>query len=165
VIGGDLIAFYALALLSIASAVMVVEARDIFRAALFLALLFASVGGIYILLTAEFIAAVQVLIYGGAVVVIILFAIVLTRRELEMSHSSTGGLAVRALLTIGLIAALIQPLLDTPWPLRLAELPEPNTYSVGYSLFTDYVIPFEIVSVALLAALIGALYISRREVA
>ncbi|MFV2040559.1 MAG: NADH-quinone oxidoreductase subunit J, partial [Candidatus Hydrothermarchaeales archaeon] len=79
-VAADLIVFFIIALVSIFAAVMVMEAEDIFHAALFLALLFAVIAGVYILLLAEFIAAIQLLVYGGAVVVLILFAIVLTNR-------------------------------------------------------------------------------------
>jgi NADH-quinone oxidoreductase subunit J len=163
-VAGDLIAFFVFALLSIVSSVMVMEARDVFHAALFLALLFASIAGVYILLTAEFIAAIQILVYGGAVVVLILFAIVLTKREGEMGEISVSHLIIRVVAITVFVVLLLQPLLKVPWPERLIEFSEPNTYAVGFSLFTDYVIPFEIVSLALLAALIGAVYLAKREV-
>jgi NADH-quinone oxidoreductase subunit J len=161
---GDLIAFFVFAILSIFASVMVMEARDIFHAALFLALTFASVAGIFILLTAEFLAAIQILIYAGAVVVLIIFAIVLTKKEGELKEISVKHLILRTVLVIGFVLIMLQPLLKTPWPAEMIEFSNPNTYSVGFSLFTDYVIPFEIVSLALLAALIGAIYLSKREV-
>ncbi len=161
---GDLVAFFVFALISIVASVMVMEAEEIFHAALFLALLFASIGGIYILLTAEFIAAVQILIYGGAVVVLILFAIVLTKRERAGTDTSLKNLVLRIAAIAGLVLVLLQPLISTPWPVRMIEFAGQNTYNVGFSLFTDYVIPFEVVSLALLAALIGAVYLSKREV-
>ncbi len=161
---GDVIAFFVFSIICIFASVMVMEARKVFHAALYLALLFAAIAGIYILLTAEFIAAIQVLIYAGAVVVLILFAIVLTRHQKDKTEISMKGLMLRIALVVGFIIILLQPLLKTPWPADLIQFPSLNTYSIGYSLFTDYVIPFEVVSLALLAALIGAVYISRREV-
>ena len=161
---GDLIAFFVLALLSITASVMVMEARDVFHAALFLALVFASVAGVFILLTAEFIAAIQILVYAGAVVVLIIFAIVLTKREPSAETTEAKNLVLKGAAVIGLIALLLQPLINTPWPSALTELSGSNTYSIGFSLFTDYVIPFEIISLALLAALIGAVYLAKREV-
>jgi NADH-quinone oxidoreductase subunit J len=163
-ISGDLIVFFIMALISIFAAVMVMELPDIFQAALFLALLFAAIGGIYILLTAEFIAAIQILVYGGAVLILILFAIVLTKRSSLIEEIPKRTLVINLIATAGLILLLIQPLLKIPWPVELIEYSQPNTYSVGFSLFTDYVIPFEVVSLALLAALIGAIYLSKREV-
>jgi NADH-quinone oxidoreductase subunit J len=162
-VAGDLIAFYILGLISIAASVMVMEAKNIFRAALFLALLFAAVGGIYILLTAEFIAAVQVLIYAGAVVVLILFAIVLTNKEGPLGEISVKHLLIRTAAIIIFVLLIIQPLLQSQWPMEMVEFSGKNTYNIGFSLFTDYVIPFEVVSLALLAALIGAIYLSKRE--
>jgi NADH-quinone oxidoreductase subunit J len=163
-VAADVIAFFVFALLSITASVMVMEAKDIFHAALFLGLLFASVAGIYILLTAEFIAAIQILVYAGAVVVLILFAIVLTKRDNAEEEISVKNLILKTTIIIGFVLLLIQPILRIPWPNKMVEYSKPNTYSVGFSLFTDYVIPFEIVSLALLAALIGALYLARREV-
>lgn len=161
---GDIIAFYVLAFLAIAASIMVMEAQDIFHGALYLALVFASVAGLFILLTAEFLAAIQILVYAGAVLVLILFAIVFTRRDRKGEEVSRGHMIAGVLLVAGLVALLLQPLLRVPWPASLIEPSGPNTYSVGLSLFTDYVIPFEIVSLALLAALIGAVYLSKREV-
>jgi NADH-quinone oxidoreductase subunit J len=163
-VAADLIVFFILALISIFASVMVMEARDIFHAALFLALLFASISGVYILLTAEFIAAIQLLVYGGAIVVLILFAIVLTKRGAEIEEASVKNLVTRTAVIVGFVLILIQPLLKVPWPENLIESTSPNTYAVGFSLFTDYVIPFEVVSLALLSALIGAVYLSKREV-
>jgi len=160
---GDIIVFFVLATIAIFSAVMVMESQEIFHAALFLALLFVSIGGVYILLTAEFIAAMQILVYAGAVVVLILFAIVLTRRDSSDIKLSTKHLMFRTFIGFTFIVLLIYPILEVPWPNNLVEYPNPNTYTVGFSLFTEYVIPFEIVSIALLSALIGAIYLSKRE--
>lgn len=161
----DLIVFFILALIAIFASVMVMEAADIFHAALFLALLFASIAGVYILLTAEFIAAIQLLVYGGAIVVLILFAIVLTKRGAEFEEASVKNLISRTAVIMAFVLILIQPILKVPWPENLIESSGSNTYAVGFSLFTDYVIPFEVVSLALLSALIGAIYLSKREVA
>jgi NADH-quinone oxidoreductase subunit J len=163
-VAADLIVFFILALTSIFASVMVMEARDIFHAALFLALLFASISGVYILLTAEFIAAIQLLVYGGAIVVLILFAIVLTKRGTDIEEPSVKNLISRTAIIVVFVLILIQPLLKVPWPENLIESSGSNTYAVGFSLFTDYVIPFEVVSLALLSALIGAVYLSKREV-
>lgn len=164
-VAADLIVFFMLALVSIFASVMVMEAEDIFHAALFLALLFAAVAGVYVLLLAEFIAAIQLLIYGGAIVVLILFAIVLTNRAGKVEEQSLKNLLLRTAAIIGFVALLVQPIIQTPWPNEMIKTTGKNTYNVGYSLFTDYVIPFEVVSLALLAALIGAIYLSKREVA
>ncbi len=164
-VAADLIVFFILAIVSIFASVMVMESADIFHAALFLALLFASISGVYILLTAEFIAAIQLLVYGGAIVVLILFAIVLTKRGAEIEETSVKNLVTRTAVIIGFVLILIQPLLKVPWPEKLIESSGSNTYNVGFSLFTDYVIPFEVVSLALLSALIGAIYLAKREVA
>ncbi len=160
----DLIAFYIMAIIAVEAAVMVMEAKEVFHAALFLALLFVMIGGVYILLTAEFIAAIQVLVYAGAVIVLVLFAIVLTKRAIGRDERPDKSWPVRVFIILLFVAALIHPIVITPWPKQMLPFPMLNTYSVGYSLFTDYVIPFEIISIALLAALIGAIYLSKREV-
>lgn len=161
---GDVIVFMILSIITIVSSVLVMEVRDIFRAALLLALTFASLAGIFILLTAEFLAAIQLLVYAGAVVVLILFAIVLTRREKDLMETNVKNNALRTGLILLLVVLILQPIVSVPWPSKLIEFGQKNTYQIGFSLFTDYVIPFEIVSLALLAALIGAIYISKREV-
>ncbi|MDQ3554219.1 MAG: NADH-quinone oxidoreductase subunit J [Chloroflexota bacterium] len=159
----DLI-FLLLAGLMLGAALMVVMGKDIIRAGLFLMLSFGALAGIYVLLGAPIVAAAQVLIYIGAIGVLILFAIMLTQTKagparLVFHHQAwVGGLAA---IVLGLM--LIFVVISTDWP-NVSEAPaEASTTTVATLLFTDYVFAFEIVGVLLLAAVIGGIFLAKRE--
>jgi len=160
----DLIVFIIIALISIVSSIMVVETEEIFHSALYLALMFVSVAGIFLLLGAEFLAAIQVLIYAGAVVILVLFAIMLTKRDAPLKNEAPlHGRIPKLGIVAAFIFLLAVPLLSVSWPSVYNTI---HTYSVaqlGIALFSDYVIPFEVVSVALLAALIGGIFLAKEE--
>ena len=162
----DLVAFVMLGGVTLLSALGVVFLRNLFHNALFLAACLVSVGGIFLLLGAEFVFAIQLLIYAGAVVVLILFAVMLTqgiRREeprapilerllaLAVAAGTAGGLAF-----VGVFSGLPQ----SPTP---PVAPEQATAALADSLLTQYVVPFEIVSVLLLVAMVGAILIAKPE--
>jgi NADH:ubiquinone oxidoreductase subunit 6 (subunit J) len=142
---------------------MVVLGRDIIRSGLWMILCFASLAGLYVMLGAALIAAAQVLIYIGAISVLVLFAIMITQSKagparLVFHHQAwAGALAaiVLALLTAGVLASTDWQALGVPAASGTADL--------ARLLFRDYVLPFEIVSVLLLAAVIGGIFIARRE--
>ncbi|MEE8471386.1 MAG: NADH-quinone oxidoreductase subunit J [Dehalococcoidia bacterium] len=159
------LAFWIIAVLLIGSATAVVLLRDIFRAALMLILCFFTVAGIYITLNADFLAAVQVLIYVGAIGILLLFAIMLTRNvRLGNPFSRNSGPAF--LVAFLILATVVAVIVTTDWPSianapQAVEMPlgEPTTSYIAEALFTregGFVLPFEIASVLLLAALIGA---------
>ncbi|UCD16341.1 MAG: NADH-quinone oxidoreductase subunit J [Candidatus Zixiibacteriota bacterium] len=156
--------FYLFSFVIIASAMCVVSLKNIFHSALFLILTLFAVAGIYILLHAEFLAVVQVLIYVGAVSVLIIFAIMLTSRlaskKIEQSNEQvTLGLFICVLFLLASVGSLTY----TAW--NTVDLPmiEHNILTIGKLLMTRYVLPFEVVSVVLLAALIGAVVLAREE--
>lgn len=156
--------FYLFAVLIVVSAILVVSMRNIFHCALYLIICLFLVAGIYVLLHAEFLAVVQVLIYVGAVAILMIFAIMLTSklagREALMSNEQTGiGFFLTAVLALGLILSFKNTFFRV-----VDSVPESgSTMRIGQLLMTDYVLPFELVSVVLLSALIGAILISRRE--
>lgn len=159
----DLI-FLLLAGMMLGAALMVVLGRDIIRAGLFLMLSFGALAGIYVLLGAPIVAAAQVLIYIGAIGVLILFAIMLTQTKagpskLIFHHQAwAGGLAAIVLAVI-----LTVVMLSTDWP-DVSEAPAAaSTTDVATLLFTDHVFAFEIVGVLLLAAVIGGIFLAKRE--
>jgi len=164
VIGLD-IAFWILAVVSVSAALAVVLLRDVFRAALFLMLCFLTVAGIYITLSADFLAGAQVLIYVGAIGVLIIFAIMLTRESQRGSPS--GRLRLPALL-IGLffLITMLFVVLNTDWHV-VAEIPtQPTTSAIADALFNKvdgFVLAFEIAAVLLLAAIIGAIVLVREK--
>ncbi len=157
------ISFFILAALAVAAALIVVLGRNIVHAALALVLTFCSVAGLYVLLDAEFLAAVQVLLYVGGITILLLFAIMLTSRI-------TGGgvrilneqVGVSLLVVGGLLLLIISVFWNTPFG-GGASPPVQTTPYIGRLLITTYLLPFEVVSILLLAALIGALILARKE--
>ena len=158
------VVFYILAGTIILSAIMVVTMKNIFHSALFLVLCFFSVAGIYVLLEAEFVAAVQVLIYVGAITVLMIFAIMLTSQIYSPSIKQSNEQVVPALLVIiTLLAATLITLAKTNWRVQTALVTEQSVTTIGKSLLTVYALPFEVVSVVLLVALVGAIVIAKKE--
>lgn len=145
----------------------VVLLSNIVYSAFLLGGVFLAVAGLYLLLNASFVAAAQVLVYVGAVNVLILFAIMLVNKK--ESLTSIPGLLVRRLLSgvvcSGLFILLIRVAFSTQWPLP-GPLPigEEATIRIGEHFFTDYLLPFELASVLLLMAMIGAIVLARRDV-
>src|SRR5712691_2296284 len=168
---GQAIAFYTLAAFILAFAVMVVSTKDTVHSVLFLVLDFLFVAALYVLLGAPFLAAIQVLVYAGGIVVLYLFVVMLVnlKRPPEAHqdpHRRTKfglGLAVAMLAELGLIGWYSSA---SPAPAFVAPLPMPvsgNTEEVGWLLYTSYLIPFEIASMLLLVAMIGAILLAKRE--
>ncbi len=156
--------FYLLAVIASVSAFRVVTARNVFHSALFLVLTLFSVAGIYILLGAEFLAGVQVLIYVGAITILIIFAVMLTHQISNKSIRQTNEQVFPAVLIVLIFFVMsIISLFLTFWPMATAEAGSDNIFRIGQLLMTTYVIPFEVISIVLLVALIGAIVISRRE--
>jgi NADH-quinone oxidoreductase subunit J len=158
------ITFAILAVVMTISAVRVVTAKNVVHCALHLVLVLAGVAGLYILLAAEFLAAVQVIVYIGAIVVLFLFGIMLTRaplgRDVTLDNDQRAIAALVAISVIGLLSALlVDGFGDKEIPLANVQ----RTEAVGLAIFQSYVIPFEVVSVLLLAALVGAVVLARRD--
>lgn len=160
----DDFAFLALAGLLLGGAVMVVFSRNIIRSGLFMILSFAGLAGIYALLGATLVAAAEVLVYIGAISVLILFAVMLTQSKsgparLVFHHQSwAAGIA-----SVVLMLLLIMTVLFTTWPLAAPAPIAQSARDVATTLFHDYVFAFEIISLLLLAAVIGGIYLARRE--
>jgi NADH-quinone oxidoreductase subunit J len=155
--------FYLLALVTIVAALGVVTVPNVVHAALFLILALLGVAGFYILLSSEFLALVQILIYAGAVATIVLFGLMLTRGR-ELPSVSAGAQWPLALVTAFVLAvALLTAVLDSEWPRTTGEVTVVAMQTLGNALFRDWLLPFEIASVILLVALIGAVVISRPE--
>ena len=162
---GQEVAFLILAVIGGLAGVLVVTTRNIVHAALYLVVALASVAGIYLLLAAPFVAFVQVFIYVGAIVVLILFGIMLTRspvgrRVLDNSVPARLG----ALVIGGGMFAMFTVFLSRAFSgARITNRAATATAALGTSIFKNYVLPFEAVSVLLLAALIGAIVLARRD--
>ncbi len=171
VLGADLwiaqnIGFYVIAALMVFGAVRVVTARNMVHAALWLVVVLAGVAAQFIILAAEFIAITQVLVYIGAIIVLFLFGIMLTRAPRGMSDDLDNAPFARAVsAVVGLVLAgvLGYALWDGFGDQELGEMAVQRTSDVSDSLFSAYLVPFEAVSVLLLAALIGAIVLARRD--
>jgi NADH-quinone oxidoreductase subunit J len=153
------VAFSFLAVMVIGGALGVVVTRNVAHAALFLLLSLASVGGVFILLVAEFLALVQILIYGGAITIVLLFALMLTRAEEFTNVRDNPQWAVAAVAALSIFGVLGGVILNNK--LDTQELAGPSLEELGTELFTNWVIPFEIASLVLLVALIGAIILAR----
>ncbi len=154
--------FIILAIITLGAGILTVTLRNVVHAALALVGTFFGVAGIYLLLEAEFLAVVQVLIYVGAISVLILFAIMLTRglmQSTQVSFNNQWGAAVIiALLLFGGMSLIA---ITAHWPIAPASITTDLVPNLGKLLVTTYVLPFEVVSALLLGALVGALMIAR----
>ncbi len=156
--------FAVLALVMVAAAFRLVTTKNVVRAALFLAIVLGGVAALFILLAAEFVAWVQVLVYIGAVVVLLLFGVMLTRapigREAELDNDQRWVAALVALFMLGALGAVLVDAFSDE-KIRFGRIQ--RSAEVGDSIFGTFVIPFEVVSVLLLAALVGAVALARRD--
>ena len=156
----SLLLFYIAGALTIGGALGVVGARNIVYAALALLVSLFGVAGIFLLSFAEFLAIIQVLIYGGAIIIVVLFALMLTRLQEfsgPMENPQWPLAAVSGLVLFGVIAVAI----TRSGAAAVTEPSGPSVQEIGLSLFTQWAIPFEVASVLLLVALVGAIVIAR----
>ena len=161
---GDL-AFYFIAATVIATAFWVVTARNLVHSAVALAGTLFGVAALYVVLYADFMAAVQVVIYVGGIMVLIIFGVMLTQRisDQVLVQTSMPNRLVAALVVLVLFIGLVAMVLNTPWQLAEGGEIESTVAVIGTSLLTKYLLHFEVASVLLLMALLGATYLSRRE--
>ncbi len=151
-------------LVTLGAAIAVVTNKNILHSAFYLVLSFVGVASIYVLLEAPFIAMVQVLVYIGAIAILIVFAIMLTRRimskDLEQRNAQWVWAALGGFALFGVLGWIVY---SVKWPVAGAAVPEDTITILGQELLSTYVVPFEIVSVLLLAALVGAILIGRER--
>jgi NADH-quinone oxidoreductase subunit J len=158
------IAFGVLAAAMVLSAIGVVTTKNVVHAALFLVVVLAGGAGQFILLGQEFVAWVQVLVYIGAVIVLFLFGIMLTRAPMHPRDSLDNDLKWPGLVVSLFLAGILAALLIDAFGDREVELAAPTrTNEVTDALFRNYIIPFEVVGILLLAALIGAVVLARKD--
>jgi len=158
------VVFIILSLVTLGAALAVVTSKNLFHSALFLILSFVGVASLYVLLEAPFLAAVQVLVYVGAIAILIVFAIMLTRRlmaeDLVQRNAQWGWSALGAVL---LFVALGVILFQVNWPVVEADVPKETISALGQDLMGRYLVPFEVASVLLLVALVGSIIIARER--
>jgi NADH:ubiquinone oxidoreductase subunit 6 (subunit J) len=159
------IIFYLFALITLVSASIVVLSKNIVYSAFALLFAFFGVAGLYVLLMADFIAITQLLIYVGGILVLIIFGVMLTTRVIRVDMRTS---AVQSIPAVFIVAALASTLIGVFWSTDWRVAPasesfEKTTPKIGEMLLSSYLLPFEIASVILLVALVGAAMIARRE--
>ena len=159
---GTVVAFWILAIITVGSALLTAAVRNLIHAVIFLIVSFMGVAGLYITLSADFIAVTQVLIYAGAISILLIFAIMLTPRS-DRGNRETF-LRLPALLLGGSVGAtLIFVAVDTDWNIANRGGFTETASVIGDALLDKYVLPFEIASVLLLVAMLGAIVLVRAE--
>lgn len=165
--GVQLVSLGLLSVMMLSAALGVVLLNNIVYSAFLLGGTFISVAGLYLLLNADFVATAQVLIYVGAVNVLILFAIMLVNKRQDFAPMERGWIrkAATAVVCLGLFALLTSMVLATPWAIAPVAVPLNSSaiVEIGIHFFSDFLLPFELASVLLLMALIGAVVLARRE--
>jgi NAD(P)H-quinone oxidoreductase subunit 6 len=157
--------FSLVAIVTVGSALMVAFSRNIIYSAFSLLGTFAGVAGLYVFLGADFVAAVQLLIYVGGILILILFAVMLTHRITDVEITNRAAGRIPALIVTGVfIYLLVQTVRETPWVKAKEIVYQPTTAIIGDLFLDSYLLPFELASLVLLAALIGAVVISRKEI-
>ncbi len=158
------LAFWMLAALLVGSALAVVLSKNLFHSVLYLALALTGTAGVFLALEAEFLAAVQLLLYAGGVVTIVVFAIVVTERLVgdritQTSRQIVNGVIVSAGVLLGVLTVISR----APLPATRPPLAGDVTRAIGQVLFSRFVLPFEVLAVLFLAALLGATYFARPD--
>lgn len=160
----EVIGFWILAVMLVGSALAVVLTKNLFHSVLWLALSLVSTAGVFLLLDAEFIAAVQVLLYAGGVITVVVFAIVVTEKLVGETIAHTSRRLLGGALVAGGVFALVATMIGRAGLDRARiEMAGDTTRALGMSLLTKFVLPFELLGVLLLAGLIAASYFARPE--
>ncbi|MBM3127764.1 MAG: NADH-quinone oxidoreductase subunit J [Chloroflexi bacterium] len=156
------VGFFVMAAITLGGALMAVSARNLIRAALGLIIALIGIAGIYFVLEAEFVAVVQILVYVGAISILILFAVMLTRGLMKRDLPAQNAQWIAAaFISLAMFAALLYVALSTNWRAVETQVAGDLIPKLGTELMTTYLLPFEAVSLLLLAALVGAIVIAR----
>ena len=171
---GEAVAFYTLSVLIIGFAVLVVSARHTVHSVLFLVANFLFVAALYVVLAAEFMAVIQILVYAGGIVVLYLFVVMLVNLKrppeahFDPRRAARLGLLLAGAVLFELVAIVVYSAASPPSPVEaVATAVSPvsggNVEQLGLLLYTDYLIPFELASILLLVAMVGAIVLAKRE--
>ncbi|HEY3364390.1 MAG TPA: NADH-quinone oxidoreductase subunit J [Symbiobacteriaceae bacterium] len=166
---GQYFMFTILSIVTLVSAYQMVRVRLITHAALFMALAFTAVAGIFLMMQAEFVAAIQILVYAGAITTMVIFAIMLSGlADIKSERAKKGGLWTKSdpfVLVVGAVFAAFMSYLYVAAKLPQAKSDKAmaSVEAIGRSLFTTYMIPFEIASILLLIAMVGAIILTAKE--
>ena len=160
--------FYLLSAVAVASAILVITRKNPVHSALSLIITLLSVAGLYLMLYAPFVAGVQIILYAGGIMVLFLFVIMLVnieRAQLEYTFSGQWPVGIAACLALGAMFLFVYEKGSAIFPKNPTMLPEPtNTQQVGMVLFQSYLLPFEVASLLLLVAIVGAVVMAKKRV-
>lgn len=158
------IIFYLFAIITIVSAIIVVNSKNIVHAAFSMLLTFFGVAGIYVLLGADFLAVVQIMVYVGGILILMLFGVMLTNKITNVEIRSGSIQVIPAIIGLAVFAAVLFWIMtSTNWKIESFEIPFTTSYQIGEALISQFVLIFELLGVLLLIALIGAASIARRD--
>ncbi len=164
---GTYIVFFILGLLTIGGAIFMISFQRVVHMVISIGVTFLSIAGLFILLEAEFNAVAQILVYSGAISILMLFGIMLTRHDaLEEGVSKAQNYWVALVGVVLLFVVVFLGIQSTDWSIATERVAEPNVSNanqLGLEIFTNFVIPFELVSVLLLVALVGAIIMAKKE--
>jgi len=161
---GEFLMFLIFSFVAVSGAVLLINLDKVMHMMLALVFTFLSIAGIYVLLSAEFVAMAQVMVYSGAISIMMIFGIMLTKQDDRSQRKAP--LFRRLFVLIGLLGfafVMYMGIINLDIPVQSNTLHENNTEKIGLALYQDYVIPFEIASILLLVALVGAIVIARRD--
>jgi len=160
----EVVTFWGLAVLLVGSALAVVLTKNLFHSVLYLALSLVATAGVFLALDAEFLAAVQLLLYAGGVITIVVFAIVVTERLVGDRITQTSRHIVTGVVLAGaLLLGVLRFLRGADLPVERPAIAVDVTRVIGQVLLTEFVLPFELLAVLLLVGLLGALYFARPD--
>ncbi len=158
------IIFYLFAAITIVSGIIVVNSKNIVHSAFSLLLTFFGVSGIYVLLGADFLAIVQIMVYVGGILILLLFGVMLTNKITNVEIRSGSIQVIPAIIGLASFAAILFWIMtSTSWYSVSFEIPLTTSYEIGEVLLSQYVLIFELLGILLLIALIGAASIARRD--
>ena len=156
--------FYLFATITIVSGIFVVNSKNIVHAAFSMLLTFFGVAGIYVLLGADFLAVVQIMVYVGGILILLLFGVMLTNKITNVEIRSGSIQVIPAVIGLAVFSAILLWIMTTTnWKSESFELPFTTSIEIGQVLLSQYVLIFELLGILLLIALIGAASIARRD--
>ncbi|USG65399.1 NADH-quinone oxidoreductase subunit J [Brevibacillus ruminantium] len=162
---GEFLAFFILSLMTIGGAVFMISFTRVVHMVISLGITFISIAGLFVLLGAEFVGVAQILVYSGAISILMLFGIMLTKHD--ASDEGTGHVWKNwfsLIFVVVLFGLMFWGIQSTAWPPAAETVAsEHNVKEIGLTVFTTYVIPFELISVLLLVALVGAIIMAKKE--
>jgi len=158
------IIFYLFALITIGSGIIVVNSKNIVHAGFSMLLTFFGVSGIYVLLGADFIAVVQIMVYVGGILILLLFGVMLTNKITNVEIRAGSVQVIPAVIGLGIFTAVLYYVMSsTNWRTESFEIPLTTSFEIGSVLISEYILIFELLGILLLVALIGAASIARRD--